>query len=52
MIDDIVGDLRAVAQRCSKYARDCRGYDLSRALEELAIELTMKAAELEGLFGK
>jgi hypothetical protein len=50
MIKRIAGDLRAVAERCSRFARDCKRYDLSRELEELGIELMAKASELERKF--
>ena len=50
MIKNIVGDLRAVAERCSRYARDCQRSELSRALDELGIELMTKASELERQF--
>jgi hypothetical protein len=33
-------------------ARDCRRYELSRALQELGIELMAKAGELEKRFGE
>lgn len=52
MIKSIVAELRAVAERCSRSARDCRRYELSRALQELSIELMAKAAELEQQFDK
>ena len=47
MIKSIVGDLRAVAGRCTRFAHDCKKHDLSHALEELGIELMTKASELE-----
>jgi hypothetical protein len=50
MIKSIAGDLRAVAERCARYARDCKKHDLSEALEELGIELMAKASELETRF--
>jgi hypothetical protein len=50
MIKSIVGDLRAVAERCSKFARDCKRHDLSLALDELGIELMTHASELERKF--
>ena len=50
MIKSIAGDLRAVAERCTKLARDCRRYELSRALQELGIELMTKASDLERKF--
>jgi hypothetical protein len=50
MIKNIAADLRAIAERCSNFARDCRRYELSRSLQELSIELMTKAAELEEKF--
>jgi hypothetical protein len=44
--------LRSVAERCTRMARDCRRYELSRALQELGIELMSKAGELEKRFGE
>ena len=52
MIQTIIHDLRTTAERCTKVARDCRRYELSRALQELGIELMAKAAELEREFGE
>ena len=52
MIKTITGDLRAVAERCTRLARDCRRYELSRTLQELGIELMSKASELEREFGE
>lgn len=51
MIKNIVGDLRAIAERCARCSRDCKRYELSRALDELGIELMTKASELERQFG-
>jgi hypothetical protein len=50
MIKSIAGELRAVAERCSRFARECKRYDLSRALQELGIDLMAKASELERKF--
>jgi hypothetical protein len=50
MIKSVAGDLRAVAERCTRLARDCRRYELSRALQELGIQLMAKASELERKF--
>jgi len=50
VIKTVVGDLRAVAERCTRLARDCKRQDLSHALEELGIELMSKASELERKF--
>ena len=52
MIKSIVEDLRSAAEKCTRLARDCRRYELSRALQELGIELMTKAAELEKKFGE
>jgi hypothetical protein len=52
MIKTIAEDLRSVAERCTRMARDCRRYELSRALQELGIELMAKAGELEKRFGE
>jgi hypothetical protein len=52
MIKSVAGDLRAIAERCSGFARDCRRYELSRTLQELSIELMTKASELERRFGE
>jgi hypothetical protein len=51
MIKTIAQDLRTVAESCTRMARDCRRYELSRALQELGIDLMTKAAELERKFG-
>jgi len=52
MIKTIAEDLRALAERCTREARDCQRYKLSRALQELGIELASKATELEREFGE
>jgi hypothetical protein len=52
MIKTLADDLRTVAERCTRLARDCRRYELSRSLQELGIELMTKAAELERKFGE
>jgi len=52
MIKTVAQDLRTVAERCTRMARDCRRYELSRALQELGIELMTKAAQLERKFGE
>lgn len=52
MIKIIIQDLRTTAERCTKVARDCRRYELSRALQELGIELMTRASELEREFGE
>ncbi len=52
MLKTVIQDLRATAERCTKVARDCRRYEVSRALQELGIELMTKASELEREFGE
>jgi len=47
MIKNIVGDLRAIAERCSRFSRECKKYEIARALDELGIDLMTKASELE-----
>jgi len=50
MLKYIIENLRTIAQRCSTCARDCKHGELSRALQELSVELTVKARELEVKF--
>jgi len=50
MIKIVVEDLRALAQRCTAFARLSTDARLSRALQELAIDLTETASELEKNF--
>jgi len=52
MIKSIIENLRAIAQTSSNCARDCKHGDLSRALQELSVELTARARELEEKFDK
>jgi hypothetical protein len=50
MIKSIIEDLRAVAQKCTTTARDCSHEDLSRMLQELGVDLTTMASEIEEKF--
>jgi len=50
MIKSIIEQLRDIAQRCASSARDCSHGDLSRALQELSVELTTRARDLEKKF--
>jgi hypothetical protein len=50
MIKSIAGELRAIAERCSEFARECERPDLSEALEGLSVDLMAKASELESRF--
>jgi hypothetical protein len=50
MINGIANELRAFAQRLARLACECSDQELSHALEELAIDLAAKAAELNRRF--
>jgi hypothetical protein len=52
MVKSIIDELRAVAQRCSRLARECSNAELSHALEELGMDLLAKASEFEGRFDR
>jgi hypothetical protein len=52
MIKSIAAELRAIAERCARYARACERPDLAEALEGLGIELMAKASELESRFDR
>jgi hypothetical protein len=50
MIKGITDQLRAISQRATRLAGECSDQELSDALEELAVDLAMKAAELDRRF--
>jgi hypothetical protein len=52
MVKSIIDELRGVAQRCTRLARDCSNDELSHALEELGMDLLAKASEFEGRFDR
>ena len=52
MIKIIAEDLLNLAQRCTTLARESSDGRLSRALQELAIDLAEKASELQQFFDK
>jgi len=52
MVKYIIENIRTIAQKCSTCARDCTDGELSRALQELSVELTVKARELEAKFDR
>jgi hypothetical protein len=52
MVGGLVKDLRTLAQHCERLARETRNEDLSRALQELGIELADKARALETKFDR
>jgi hypothetical protein len=49
MIAEIVIYLREMAQTCTRLARACPDLSTSHGLEEVAVDLMMKAKELEAL---
>jgi hypothetical protein len=52
MVKGIIEELRTVAQRCVRHARECSNEELSHALEELGHDLLAKASEFEGKFDR
>jgi hypothetical protein len=52
MIKNITDELRALAERSTRLACECSNTELSHALEELAVELMARAAELERRFDR
>jgi hypothetical protein len=52
MVKSIIDELRAVAQRCARMARDSSNAELSHALEELGMDLLAKASDFEGRFDR
>jgi hypothetical protein len=52
MVKNITDELRAFAERSARLAGECANLELSRALEELAIDLMAKASELERRFDR
>lgn len=52
MVKSITDELRAIAQRCTRAASDCSDHALAHALEELAVDLALRAAELDRRFDR
>jgi len=52
MINGIVSELRDLAQKCMKLARETGDSDISRALQDLGIDLAAKALALEEKFDR
>jgi hypothetical protein len=52
MVKSITEELRDLAQRCSRLAGDCSDQELAHALEALAVDLALRAAELDRRFGR
>lgn len=50
MIAEITNYLRSMAHTCIVLARACPDTPTSRGLEEMAIDLAMKAREIEELY--
>lgn len=50
MIKSVTDELRAMSQRCTRLAREVSDDKLSRALEELAVDLALKAEDLDRHF--
>ena len=50
MVAEITTYLRSTAQTCVLLARACPDMATSRALEEVAIDLMLKAREIEELY--
>ena len=50
MVAEITNYLRSMAQTCIILARACPDMQTSRALEEMAIDLAVKAREIEELY--
>jgi hypothetical protein len=49
-VKSITDEMRALAQRVTRLAGDCSDRDLAEALDELAVELALRAAELDRRF--
>jgi len=52
MVKGIIDELRALAQRCIRLARDCSNDELSHALEEVGHDLQAKASDFESRFDR
>lgn len=52
MVKAITAELRTLAQRCTRAASDCSEPELAHALEELAVDLALRAAELDRRFDR
>jgi len=52
MVKNITDELRALAQRCTRLACECSDRELAHAMEELAIDLALRAAELDRRFDR
>jgi len=52
MVKNIIDELRTVAQRCTRLARDCLDREIAHALEQLGVNLATKASELECRFDR
>jgi hypothetical protein len=52
MVKGITDELRTLAQRATRMAGDCSDPELAHALEELAVDLALRAAELDRRFDR
>jgi hypothetical protein len=52
MVKSITDELRTLAQRATRLAADCSDQDLAHALEELAVDLALRAGELDRRFDR
>jgi hypothetical protein len=52
MVKTITEELRSISQRCMRLARESSDHMLSRALEELAVDLALKAEDLDRRFDR
>ena len=50
MVKSITDELRALAQRCTRLAYECSDRELAHTLEELAVDLALKAADYDRRF--
>ena len=52
MVKNITDELRALAQRCTRAANNSSDRKLAHALEELAVDLAQRAADLDRRFDR
>lgn len=52
MVKNITDELRTLAQRATRLAGYCSDLELAHALEELAIDLALRAADLDHRFDR
>lgn len=52
MVKNITDEMRALAQRCTRAASTCSDCELAHALEELALDLALRAGDLDRRFDR